>query len=193
MWASEQIYIENLSVGYAGITDPNVVGIWVALSPYNLGYGIGASSLSTVIANFLQAGYNLIISKSGKSLQYFVQGFDNSNQFVDIEKSVPGGYIENVYVYLQSLDNGTALAQFYVFYTNGNSWSNSVYVNWPWSINNKAAYTVMSIVESVQNIETGDKYELPYISGGMIHFTFAYSVNNNYYTGPGQIAPGTTL
>jgi len=46
-------------------------------------------------------------------------------------------------VFLENLENGTALAQFYVYYANGTCWTTKIYTSIPWQIT-----AAMSMVEA---------------------------------------------
>ena len=158
------------------------MAIWVALSPAQIGYGYGASS-GEEGSSFVQAGYSIGITSSHQVfVQYFVFTFDNGQELNAYETYVPGGEVTHLGVFLRNLENGTALAQFWVIYSNGSMWTKAIYVSIPWTL----TYSAMSIVEAPQS-SSGFNYELPYLSGGMINFGFAYVGENGYQ----QIGPST--
>ncbi|ARM77158.1 hypothetical protein B6F84_10365 [Acidianus manzaensis] len=187
-WATDSIYVGNLSLAYAGFTNPNVIGIWVGLSPAKIGTGLSATT-SEVKTTFVQAGYDLFIYSNGLlKVQYFVEVFNNKLCH-SVEAIVPFGPFTYLDVFLENFFNGTALAQFYAFYENGSYWTKSVYVSIPFTDTASA----MSIVEAPLS-PCGYLSELPYIRGGMIHFMFDYvGPNGSQYVGPGNIASGTTM
>jgi len=82
----------------------------------------------------------------------------------------------------------TAMAQFFVLYSNGATWTTKVYESIPWTLTGSA----MSIVEAPLSTSSGFYYELPYLSGGMINFNFAYiGEDGNEHTGPSTNPSGT--
>lgn len=190
-YVSEDIYVGNLSVGYAGYTNPNVVGIWVGLSPCKMGTGTDSNSPSQVSQNFIQAGYGIFVNSQNEvSIQYFVQTWVNGQIVYNNAEYVPAGRPTYLYVYLQDFNNGTAMAQFNVYYANGSYWSTRIYTSWPWS--EQEAGTAMTIVEA-PTTPLGYYAEIPYLDGGMIQFDFGYSYNGNLYAGPGYAPSGTTM
>jgi hypothetical protein len=86
------------------------------------------------------------------------------------ENFIAAGYPTYLNVFLENLENGTALAQFYVYYANGTQWTKEIYTSIPWTKTGSA----MSIVEGPSFSSSGHTAELPYVSGGIIHFAFAY-------------------
>lgn len=191
-WASESIYVGNLSFAYAGYTNPNAVSIWVGLSPAKIGVGTDAST-SEVTNTFAQAGYVIHVYSNGVvTAEYFVMVLNNGQILPNfVEAPVPAGVPAYLDVFLDNLFNYTELAQFYVFYKNGSYWSTSVYISTPFNTTGSA----MSIVEAPQPTENGNNhFELPLMQGGMIHFTFGYvGPNKNDYSGPGNAPSGTTM
>ena len=186
--ALEFITFSNLSLYYAGVTDPNSVSIWIAFSPY----GVGPNSAKNIGKNFLQAGYGIAVYSNNEiTLSYFVTGLNNGNVYYNYENYVPSGQISQLGVNLYyEPGGGTVEVGFNVFYENGTNWHTILYVNWPWS---NAPYSALSIVEAPLYPLTDTLYELPYISGGMIYFSFGYTSNGNGYYGPGNPAPGTSI
>jgi hypothetical protein len=80
--ASDYIYVGNLSLAYVyqpGYSYPDVVAIWVGLSPAQIGYGAGASS-GEEQTSFVQAGYFISVTPSNVYVQYFVFTFDNGQE-----------------------------------------------------------------------------------------------------------------
>ena len=182
LWASESIYVGNLTLDY--ISYPNYIytediGIWVGLSPAKIGYGTGSSSGSEQ-TNFIQAGFDINVG-SYVSINYFVTTLVNGQLIYNNESYVPAGKVTYLDVFLNNLGNGTALAQLYVFYANGTYWTKEIYTSIPWTKTGSA----MSIVEAPSFSTSGPIAELPYVSGGMIHFTFAYvGSDGNEHIGP---------
>jgi len=81
----------------------------------------------------------------------------------------------------------TAMAQFFVLYSNGATWTTKVYESIPWTLTGSA----MSIVEAPES-SSGFRYELPYLSGGMINFAFTYiGEDGNEHVGPSTNPSGT--
>jgi len=184
--AWDYIYVGNLSLYYVsqpGYSYPDVVGIWVALSPAQIGYGWGASSGSEQYS-FVQAGYNIQLTSTGNVyLQYFVTTINNKKTVNNYETTVPGeGQVTRLGVYLLNQENGTVWAEFWVIFANGSMWAKAIYVSIPWTL----TYSAMNMVETPQS-PSGGYYELPYISGGMINFGFEYVGENGYQ----QIGPST--
>jgi len=191
MWASESIYTGNLTLGYLNF--PNYlytedIGIWVALSPAKIGYGTDSSSGSEQ-SNFVQAGYNICDDGSHITVWYFLMTLVNGQFTYIYEKPIPAGAVTHLNVFLENLGNGTALANFYVFYANGTYWTATIYTSIPWT-NTGAA---MSIVEAPSfSTSGGPYYELPYVSGGMINFAFSYiGSDGNEHIGPSNNPAGT--
>ncbi len=182
MWASESIYIKNLTLDY--ISYPNYLytedmGIWVGLSPAQIGYGTDASSGSEQ-TNFIQAGFIINVG-SYISINYFVTTFVNGQLTYNNENYVPAGKVTYLDVFLENLGNGTALANFYVFYANGTYWTTTIYTSIPWTNTGSA----MSIVEAPSFSTSGPYAELPYVSGWMINFAFSYvGSDGNEHIGP---------
>ncbi|WP_016732518.1 hypothetical protein [Saccharolobus islandicus] len=190
-WASESIYTGNLSIQYTSYPNylyPDVISIWVGLSPAKIGTGTGSSSTSEE-NNFIQAGYDICVTGSYKSVLYFVMTVVNGQFIYAYEKPIPSGVPTHLNVFLENLANGTALANFYVFYANGTYWTTTIYTSMPW-INTGAA---MSIVEAPASSPSGGfYYELPYLSGGMINFAFSYvGSDGNEHIGPSNNPVGT--
>ena len=189
MWASESIYFKNLTLGY--ISYPNYIytediGIWVALSPAKIGYGTDSSS-SSEENNFIQAGFDIDVG-SYVSINYFVTTIANGQLIYNNENYVPAGNPTYLDMFLENLGNGTALANFYVFYANGTYWTITIYTSIPWTNTGSA----MSIVEAPSFSTSGPYAELPYVSGGMIHFTFSYiGSDGNEHIGPSNNPVGT--
>ncbi|BDB98934.1 hypothetical protein [Saccharolobus caldissimus] len=185
--ALEFITYSNLSLRYAGYTNPNAVSIWIAFSPY----GVGPNAATKIGTNFLQAGYTILINSNNEiQIQYFAVGFENGNLFYININNVPAGQISQLGVNLYYESGGTVEVGFNVIYKNGTNWHTVFYVEWPWS---NAPYSALTIVEAPINANTNIRYELPFISGGMIYFSFGYTSNGNGYYGPGNPAPGTSI
>ena len=186
--ALEIITYSNLTLSYEGVTDPNGVSIWIAFSPY----GVGSNAAKNIGNNFLQAGYDIVVYSNNEiALTYFITGINNGNVYYNYENNLPSGQISqlNVNLYYEP-SGGTVEVGFTVIYENDTNWHTIFYVNWPWS---NAPYSALSIVEAPTYKPTGTLYELPYISGGMIYFSFGYTSNGNGYYGPGNPASGTSI
>lgn len=192
VWASESIYIGNLSIGYvsyySGYYYPDAVGIWIGLSPAQIGYGAGSSSGSEQ-NNFIQAGYGITLAGSNELIMYFVMTVVNGKFTYAYEAPIPAGEPTYLNVYLYNVGNGTAVASFFVFYANGTYWTTNVYTSIPWKVTTAA----MSMVEAPSMSPSGGYYyELPYLSGGMIHFSFDYvGSDHNRHVGPSTNPVGT--
>ena len=189
--ASDYIYTGNLSLWYVsqpGYNYPDEVAIWVGLSPAKIGYDYGASS-GEEETSFVQAGYIIgITSSDSYYILYFVFTIDNGNILNDYETYVPAvAGVTHLDVSLTNLENGTAVAQFFVVYSNGATWTTKVYESIPWTQTGAA----MSIVEAPES-SSGFRYELPYLSGGMINFAFTYiGEDGNEHVGPSTNPSGT--
>jgi len=165
------------------------VGIWVGLSPAKIGYDYGASS-GQEQSSFVQAGYGIGVTSNGVTyIQYFIMTFNNGNMLNAYENYIPvGGAVTRLDVFLSNLENGTAVAQFFVLYANGTTWTTKVYESIPWTQTGSA----MSIVEAPLYLSKGVTYELPYLSGGMINFNFEYiGQDGNEHVGPSTNPSGT--
>jgi len=188
--ASDYIYVGNITLAYVsppGYSYPDEVAIWVGLSPAKIGYGAGASS-GEEETSFVQAGYIIGVAPSGNFIQYFVFTFNNGQELNYYEQNIPAGTVTRLDVSLSNLENGTAMAQFFVLYSNGATWTTKVYESIPWTLTGSA----MSIVEAPLSTSSGFYYELPYLSGGMINFNFAYiGEDGNEHTGPSTNPSGT--
>jgi hypothetical protein len=190
--ASDYIYTGNLSLAYVsqpGYNYPDEVAIWVGLSPAKIGYDYGASS-GEEETSFVQAGYIIgITSSDSYYILYFVFTIDNGNILNDYETYVPAvAGVTHLDVSLTNLENGTAVAQFFVVYSNGATWTTKVYESIPWTQTGAA----MSIVEAPLYLSKGVNYELPYLSGGMINFNFEYiGQDGNEHVGPSTNPSGT--
>ena len=164
------------------------MGIWVALSPEKIGYGYCASSGQEQYS-FVQAGYNIFVTPSNSFyLEYFVTTINNKHTVNNYDANVPGeGTITRLDVTVSNLENGTAMAQFFVAFSDGSTWSTTVYVSIPGTLTGSA----MSIVEAPQT-PNGHYYELPLINGGMINFNFEYiGEDGNEHIGPSTNPSGT--
>jgi hypothetical protein len=78
LWISESIYVGNLTLGCIPYSEqsPDVIGIWIRLSPAKIGYGTGSSSGSEQ-TNFIQAGYGILVTSQGTAIQYFAVTYVN--------------------------------------------------------------------------------------------------------------------
>jgi hypothetical protein len=188
-WASETIYIGNLTLGYIPYSGqcPDVIGIWVGLSPAQIGYGTGSSS-GLEQNNFIQAGYGIFVTSQGRAIQYFVMTYVNGQNVYTYEEFVPAGHPTYLNVFLENLENGTALAQFFVYYANGTYWTTKIYTSIPWQTT-----AAMSMVEA-PTFANGITAELPSVHGGMIHFSFAYvGSDGNEHIGPSNSNTAGTI
>jgi hypothetical protein len=188
-WASETIYIGNLTLGYIPYSGqcPDVIGIWVGLSPAKIGYGTGSSS-GLEQNNFIQAGYGILVTSQGRAIQYFIITYVNGQNIYKYEEFALTGYPTYLTVFLENLENGTALAQFFVYYANGTYWTTKIYTSIPWQTS-----TAMSIVEA-PTFAKGITAELPFVHGGMIHFSFAYvGSDGNEHIGPSNSNTAGTI
>lgn len=191
LFTMEKIYVENLTLRYAGVTDPNEVGIWIALSPCKM--GTFGDSISDIISNFVQAGYGIFVYPNNTiKIQYFAQIYKNGQLYGSCEGFVPPrGDYKSLNIFMSLFCGKSVCILLLVCYTNGKYWSISLQADWLW---NNTAYTTMSIIEAPET-PCGYFLELPIICGGMICYSFIYKYyNNNTFPGPYCCpAPNTRL
>ena len=114
----------------------------------------------------------------------------NGQNIYTYENFIAAGYPTYLNVFLENLENGTALAQFYVYYANGTYWTKEIYTSIPWTKTGLA----MSIVEAPSFSTSGLTVELPYVSGGMTYFAFAYvGSDGNEHIGPSNSNTAGTI
>ncbi|WP_338601203.1 hypothetical protein V6M85_13565 [Sulfolobus tengchongensis] len=198
----ETIYLENLTIHYMQnpLNAPNNVGIWVALSPCPVTQ-TGSSNISNTL---LQAGYGIIVYENNSvEIQWFVQGFNKNNFIINYSGFIPTGNFAELYVSLENLENGTALAQFYAFYNVNNQivlgWQHAQYVSWPFSNQNaQFAYTILESPRRIALNAYGFPVlfytEIPVLNGGLIKIGFIYQVTYYTISGPRYyqyIGPGS--
>jgi hypothetical protein len=73
-----------------------------------------------------QAEYGIVVTSQGRAIQYFVMTYVNGQNIYKYEEFVPAGHPTYLTVFLENLENGTALAQFFVYYANGAYWTTKI-------------------------------------------------------------------